>query len=234
MRFIPPRSRGFTLVEMLMVLAIASILVFAVAKSVSSRQKPAVISLLDQLEGQVQDALVQSRLNPGQTLQFRAAGSWSGQTLQIALLNSTGTQAIGSSLFSQGRQDLTAAGIDINDAWVGTALSGRTALSATPPCDSDPFFTALLPANLLCDGSGTGADPAAAPPFPPPTGGKTVFVNPISQQFTTPFHITVVGLAQGQPYAGAPIGYLVVSGNRVFKFYSPGPSTNPAQTWRRL
>jgi prepilin-type N-terminal cleavage/methylation domain-containing protein len=223
----PPKlpNRGFTLIEVLLVLFIGAILVFAVARSISSQQKPAVQSLLDELEGTLVGVIRAQDLSPN-NLQFETAGSWSNRDLEIEAVDGT-NQLVVQKFLANGHSNWAIAGIDSDGSLVASALGGRPPLNSISPCNVAPWSTAL--ANPFCNLVGT---PTNSPTIPllPSAAGKTVQLNAYNHQFVSSFCIPVVGLTNGQTYSGAPVGYVIVIGNRIYKFYSASP-TDP---WRRL
>ncbi len=225
-----PRPRGFTIIELIIVLFILSILSVFAVRSFSSRQRPAVQALLDELEGTINDALKAQDLSQT-NIQFASVGNWQAGTLEVeAVLSSAGNQLVTQKFIANGHPNGAYIAIDPtpDGKMVQIALgAARQPLANVAPCNSDPWLTAL--GNNFCLDTGSVGTGNPTTSFPPATG-KNIQLNAYNRQFVTNFCIPVVGLSQGKVYQGAPVGYLVVVGNRVFKFYTPGPN----DAWRRL
>ncbi|HJV22871.1 MAG TPA: type II secretion system protein [Holophagaceae bacterium] len=211
------RQSGYTLIEILVVLAILGILGIAAGAYITMpRQKPAVQNLLSELEGLIAESHKYSASTLG-NVQIEGLGSWSGKTLEVNF-QTTGTGArVVNSFKSASFGDWSYAGIDDGDgSMVGVAVGTETLESALSSLSLDvqlELSNALK--NPLLNG-----------------GGQKVQINAFNKQFMVPFCIPVVGLQGGKTFAGAPAGYLIVSGNRIYKFYKSGMgSTHP---WRRL
>lgn len=209
-----PRSPGFTLIETLVVMFIVALLALSAGYYlIQPRQKPAVLGVLNELEGVVAEAHKYSSATLG-TVQINTTGNWTARTFVI---NYQTRQPDGT--FSAPVNSFTAAsyrawtygGVDSGGGGMLTAVGSQTLASALT--NVSPDLAAELNIAL-----GT-----------PLTTGS-VQINPFNKQFMTPFCIPVVGLQGGASFSGAPAGMVVVTGSRIYKFYKAGPN----DPWRRL
>lgn len=210
------RQSGYSFIELMVVLAIVGILAVAGNYITAPRQKPAVQNLLAEVEGILFDAHKYADGTLGNVV-IESTGAWNpngaGFKLSFRQMGPATTDV--NSLTSGAFPARRFAGIDSTGAGVNTAVGTETlasALAATPTLAAE--LGSALGNNLTAGGVGS------------------VQINAFNKQFLTSFCIPVVGLRDGATYAGAPAGYVVVNGNRIYKFYKSGPGTqNP---WRRL
>ncbi|MBI3131703.1 MAG: prepilin-type N-terminal cleavage/methylation domain-containing protein [Acidobacteria bacterium] len=211
------RSRsGYSLIELLIVLVIVGVLaLFAGSYFFQPRQGPAVQNLLNEIEG----IIAESHKVAGSTLgnvRLEGTGSWGDKSLELKFKRVSGLGGDLGKLRADTFRDWSSAGIDASDTGIATAVGSETlasALSATAP-DLLNDLTQAMTVNLFAG------------------GGKQIELNAFNKQFMTGFSIPVVGLKDGKAYAGAPAGVIVVSGNRIYKFYKSGSGS--AKPWRRL
>jgi prepilin-type N-terminal cleavage/methylation domain-containing protein len=219
------RSTGFSLIELLVVLVIVGILATAGAfYFTQGRQEQAVRSVLSEVEGALNAAQENAKTTLG-NVTLSTGGTWTGSTplfLDYVKTDGTGDGAFVSQFPSsttrsggQRRDHMEAGVVDgTNASWITTALGSAPALNSIAPCSSDPYKSALN--TNLFTGSASG----------------TVNVNGYTQRFSAGFFVAVVGIRNGQPIPGGPMGIIVVpnGGTSVMKFYKGTNST----TWRRL
>ena len=220
------QNRGFSLVELLVVLVIVGILAVASVTMIQSRQSGSVRDVMDELEGTLTAAQVNSQVTLGD-VDISTSGTWMGtgaNALYLTYNDTTGkTSSAFRSYFAENRRSHMQAGIDTGTlGWTTTALGATPGLTTVAPGNAEPFLTAL--ANPLFSGTTL--------PTPPPPNPPTVSVNGSNKRFTRGFYIAVVGLRGTGTYVGAPVGLVVVpnNGTGVYKFYK-GPNET---TWRRL
>ena len=231
------RQRGYTMIELLVVLSIVGVLAMMAVASIRPSQSDAVRSIMITLEGQLANAQNASNMTT-QDVYIAAQGDWTGaagdvltidaRTMGPGAANPPGTTDItplsatrnGStsecftSLYSQNVRDHVNAGIDTS-TWCATALG------AAPTLQSLSFFstnTAFLAAmnNPLCQGPNL----------------SWVVLSGISHTFLTGFCIVVVGLRNGHPVVSGPIGMIVVPAGsaNIYKYYKP----NNSSVWGRM
>ena len=79
----PPNNRGYSLIELLLVVAILSILAVAGVNMIGNRQAAAVRAMLDQLEGAITQAQKEATAT-SRDVNVDFSGTWSGGNLVIA------------------------------------------------------------------------------------------------------------------------------------------------------
>ena len=226
MKHPPDPQKGYSLIELLVVLAIVGILAVAGISMMQNRQSGSVRDVMDELEGALTAAQVNSQVRLGD-VDISTSGTWMGtgaNALYLTYNDATGkTSEAFRSHFAEAQRSHMQAGIDTGAlGWYTTALGAVPGLKTVAPGNAEPFLTAL--GNPLFSG--------ATLPTPPPPNPPTVSVNGNNKRFTKGFYIAVVGLRGTGTYVGAPVGLLVVpnNGTGVCKFYK-GPAET---TWRRM
>jgi len=221
MRFRFRRCSGFSLIELLVVLAILGILSMVGLSMLGDRKGSAVRGVMDEIEG-VLMAAQRNAASTGTDVTLLASGKWTDGSDKLTIdgrrwdptktpditkpdTRLGSTSEVFTSHYFGGARDHRSAGVDKGD----TAIN----LNTVSPCKDDPFKTALD--NNLCTGA-----------------VKTVVINGTTKRFMTGFYIVVTGLQGGSPAANGPVGVIVVPGNMtsVFKFYKREGETQ----WRRL
>lgn len=211
---------GYTLIELLVVLSIISILAIASVSTFGNRPAGAVRGVMDEIEGVI-SAAHKRTISSTIDVVLTTNGVW-GSTVNPTTLMFTGANGTADSfMFVRGSRDYDYAGVDCGAGWADAAIAS---LKGVSPTDSGPFLDAL--ARPLFTGT---LNPIAAPT---PTDPAPYVINGYSKRFNQGFYIAVVGIRDGNPVSGGPVGVLVVpgGGNSIYKFYR----SNSAETWRRL
>ena len=237
-------TQGFSLIELLIVLAILGVLTYAGASSISNQRGVAVRVMLDELEGSLLDAQ-RMAVNSGRDVAITSWGSVDvpstmglargDSSLSAANIQATCTQIIASKLpttdlgksvaplyvYTNGREARNAGIAMAGSTWWAHASSGNDPMTSVYPFKTDPTFVDAMTdsANLFQQG------PAAT----------MATISGLSGRFNGSFSIQVVGLRTGQPQAGAAQGMLIVlnGGAAIYKFYNPGIDQNDGK-WRRI
>jgi prepilin-type N-terminal cleavage/methylation domain-containing protein len=242
-------ASGYSLVELLVVLAIVGILATVGVTMIGNRQSGSVRALLDELEGALNNAQ-QATAATGGDVAIVTWGNWSAATpLMMAHGNALQTDA----------QIVTAA-TDLLASLPHVDVLGQTV--AVPfrflPNDTiqsraqivaiaSPQWTNVM---LPTAAGTTNQDINSVPPFNvgPMVGvvvdANTLFqgalsrnvISGVNKRFTNTFIIPIVGTTTGGgALPGGPMGMIVVlaNGSSVYKFYNPGARDSDGQ-WRRL
>jgi prepilin-type N-terminal cleavage/methylation domain-containing protein len=234
------RCFGYSLIELLVVLAIVGILVTVGVTMIGNRPAGAVRQTMDELEGTLMGAQ-KAAVATGQDIMLVSTGEWDAAN---PLILAYGSASLGSAaILTNGkmtsesfrlavagggvglrREHLHAGVVTAATAgWWTTAKSGGNAdiVSVAPFNDANSGFKDVLTANPNLFQGGTAAN-------------GTVRISGTNKRFTTTFWIAVVGVSNGQPIVGGPMGLLVVQANgaSVYKFYNPGIASGG--TWRRM
>ena len=236
---VPTRqSRGYSLIELLVVLVIVGVLSIVGVVMLGNKPSGSVRTVMDELEGTLSAAQKLS-VATGRDVMVATTGEWSATnpmrlaygdaTLGSALVLSNGQTA--SETFRVAvnaggglqREHMYAGVVTVtNKAWWNSAASGSTAINSIDPFHTTAGFVGILTdANNLFQGN--------------PTVGSAR-ISGADKRFVTTFWIGVVGLSNGQPLSGGPMGVLVVQakGAQIYKFYNPGIRNGGDGTWRRI
>ena len=233
-------SSGYSMVELLVVLAIVGIVTLVGVTMIGDKKANSVRAVMDEIEGVLLNAQKTSQMT-SLDIYMATTGHWTDGTLVLdgrALNSATitappaalvtadwkaGTDAnrLGSptecfrSLYkSTINRDHQSAGVDCGDGWYATARGSASDLSTVDPVKSNAVLLDAMGTRLF-----TGGDSYA-------------ILNGTTHRFETGFSIVVVGLNAGAPVAGGAVGVIIVPKNSssVYKFYKPSNSV----TWRRL
>ena len=213
----PHRDNGYTLIELLVVLVIVGVLAIASVMMIGNRPASAVHGLLDNLEGVLATAQKGSTATLGD-ITLTATGNWTSST--PAKLTFTGASGTADAFtYDPHSRTQQYAGIDCGTGWADLAAASlATAFDAQKAGITDVNFltnfkAALDPsANLFKSGSAV--------------------INGYSKRANVGFYIAVVGLRNGTPVSGGPVGILVMpaGSGTIYKYFR----TSSADPWRRL
>jgi len=234
----PPRkNRGFTLIEMLVVLAIVGILSIVGVLMIGNRPSGSVRAIMDELEG-VLAAAHKRAMATGQDVVITTTGEWSVPNV----LRLTYTGATGGDNFSLAHSEANGIPVGIlrehmhagvvtvtNAGWWATARGASANIANVAPFNSATSGfqvggTSILDDNTLNLFQGGAGQVTAAR------------ISGANKRFTTTCWIEIVGLSEGNPIPGGPMGVLVVQANgaTIYKFYNPGSINGGDGTWRRI
>jgi len=249
-----PNQRGYSLIELLMVLVILSILSIAGVVYLGNRPSTGVRAILDELEGSLVEAQ-RLAIATGRDVTLATDGNWSAATPAVLVrgdatipaaewanilaaaqgtwpppkgtmtssqLNSLGIAfRLGTASGGGLTREHMNAGIAIDPTWWAAVQGGgnEDLNSITPFLGTGGFTGQLLDANLLFKNA----------------SDTTLSLSGTSKRFNQTFWIPVVGLTNGLPVPGGPMGAIFVQGNggSIYKFYNPGARQGDGK-WRRI
>lgn len=249
------REGGFTLVEMLVVLAIVAALTIAAVASLNGRPNAAVRTTVDDLEGVLSGAQ-KLAVASGLDVYLVADGTWDPKAsspfiLAYDTIKQVDRDTKPSDPASAARERIVARARDphgdITDPPgvyrilfnpLTNVQNREQSYAGVVVGDSDWYTTALGTTPDLASiapGNLSPLDSALASTARLCKGTTNfVTVSGVSKRFTSPFHIQVVGIRNAQALPGSPIGVLIVPNNSgtVYKFMNTGKFNE--SKWRRM
>jgi len=234
----PLCQNGYSLIELLVVLAIVGVLTMVGVSTLGSRSSGSVRSVMDELEGTLAAAHKRS-VATGKDVTVAVKGDWSSTTpFLLAYGDSTtqdGTAVSSATILTNGateassfhyqansRDHMHAGVVTVGSDWWATAATGNTALSSVLPfSDASSSFASLLsnPSSDAVNLSALGS----------------VKISGVNKRFTSSFYIAVVGIRGGKAITAGPMGLIVVlnNGATIYKFYNSG-AADGTNAWRRM
>ena len=244
------KDRGFSLIELLVVLVIVMILSLAGVLMMGNRQASAVRSLLDQIEGSLVTAH-QAAVASGRDVAIVNWGDWT--TAANPLVIAAGDAALTDAeirLAANNLRDSLPVAPGLSQTVVvpfrfqnadSTYARARIVLAG-----AGDWATAMMPVNGRTNQAITAVEPFVA-------GGameglavdsnnifngtlQRVLIGGGNKRFNSTFIVPVVGTSPGVgPLPGSPMGLIVVlnNGATIYKFYNPGVGDSDGQ-WRRI
>jgi len=243
-------GRGYSLIELLIVLAIIGVLALVGISMLGNRQAGSVRSLLDEVEGSLVNAR-QMSFATGRDIQVISWGTWtSANPLAIAFGDASFTPAQIQGFAQNILASNPPAGVVYGQtlavpfrylpsdttqsrARISLSGSGDWALAMLPVAGRQNVdLTTLPPFSTIAGWNGIVTD--ANNPF---TAGlnSTVVFSASNRSFLSTVVIEVVGTSSAGPLAGGAMGLIVLLANspNIYKFYNPGVLEGNGQ-WRRI
>jgi prepilin-type N-terminal cleavage/methylation domain-containing protein len=233
--------RGFSLIELLVVLVIVGILAGVGVVMIGNRPAGSLRTVLDEIEGTIASAHKLS-VARGRDVNIVTCGDWANNLAQAdrllmafgdASLAATAIRDAGRLSSESFRLATNAAGaitrehqhagvVVSGSAWWGAAALGNEDIATVEPFKTMTAFKTLdwTADNLFKGGAAV----------------NTAGISGVNKRFNSSFMVQVVGLRGGQPIPGGPLGVVVVlsNGATIYKFYNPGVIDGGDGKWRKL
>lgn len=252
----PSRVRsaaGFSLIELLVVLAIIGALAIVGVNMIGNRQSGAVRSLLDEMEGVLSNAH-KAAVATGADVAIVTWGGWdSGAPFRVAHGVASLTDAKIQTIADKLLQGIPP---DAADGPAGQTVAIPFSFMPSDPSQTRARIVAIGSdqwKNVMKDFNGkTNTDLSTVEPFKSgimvgtvtdannlfsyTTDVKRFVISGSSKRFSTTIVIPIVGTATGGgALPGGPMGLIVVlaNGGSIYKFYNPGIRDSDGQ-WRKI
>lgn len=251
----PPQSlaSGYSLIELLVVLAIVAILSIAGVTMLGNRGGNSVRVVLDELEGGIMDAH-KFAASSGREVALVTWGTWDVTTTNISMVMARGSANQTAAAIQGVANNLMA-----SPPVLPTTDPAKTVAVVFSPSRSREYMNAGVVVEdtdwwtkvMLANGDGKkNQDITTVEPFKSDaaflsaiSGPNNLFKNAINQvtisgankRFNSTFFVQVVGTSNGFAVPGGAMGLIVVQNNgaTVYKFYNPGVN-NGDGLWRRM
>lgn len=249
------KDKGFTLIEMLVVLAIIAVLSIVGVVMIGNRQAGSVRALMDEIEGGLMNAH-KAAVATGRDVAIVTWGTWDSATPMVmaqgsAALTSAQIQATAQNLLQSLPPDAalgangatvavnfnfrpndpvqTRARIALIDAeWASLMLTTPAGTTNEDIATVSPFKSGELLASVV-DNTNCLFNPTVVTP-------QQTLISGSNKRFNSTFIIPIVGTSSsGGGIPGGPMGLIVVQANgaSVYKFYNPGIKEGDGK-WRRI
>lgn len=263
MKYPGPNQRGYSLMELLVVMVIVTVLAVAGVTYLGSRPATGVRTVLDEIEGALLDAHKQA-VATGRDVTLASAGTWDPATplvlvrgdATIDIANWTtalsaaqgtwpppqGTMTDGqfSSLSLGFRLGATGAAVSREHMNAGVAVNPAWWTVANAPPNQliasvAPFNSGVHIADADTNISGFAGQLLPGNLLFTGAANTSLSISGTSKRFNQTFWIPVVGVSNGNAVPGGPMGLLFVQGNgaTIYKFYNPGAQNGDGK-WRRI
>lgn len=220
--------RGFSLIELLVVLVIVGILAMVGVTMIGNRPSGSVRAVMDELEGVIASAHKRA-VATGRDVVLNSQGDWNAATpMRLTYTGAAPADDFNLAVTANGaglaREHMHAGVVtDAAAGWWATTIAGSTAISAGPPFLAGSDFLTILNTSTLNLFRGA------------PTIGN-VRISGANKRFATSFWIQVVAIQNGAPIPGGPHGLILVQANgaTIYRFYNPGIINGGNGAWRRM
>lgn len=203
-------TQGFSMIELLVVLAIFSILSIAGVTAISSRQPSAVKGTLNTLMGVLSDARSAARAT-GRQIYLQTSGT----SISYGVAAGTGISA------TQVRGDFTVASLDTSTRnYIVIDVNG----TSYPPTSLNPAF----PSALLSQLTGSASLPT---PLLKGSTDRTHFFDGAGR-IDQSVYIAVLGGSSGAVKSGGPVGIIIVSPTSGIHAYYKASSSTSSEPWK--
>lgn len=249
-----PDQRGYSLIELLTVLAIVSILMIAGVVYLGNRPATGVRALLDEMEGSLFDAQ-KLAVATGRDVTLATGGTWTATAPMVLVRGDAGIPTASWPTILAAAQGTwpPAQGVLTVPQYTSLGLAFRVATTAGGTGLTREHLHAGVPVDLAAwtlAASGN-QDLTSVAPFVGTTGfsgqltaanlmfkgaaDTTLSISGTNKRFNQTFWIPVVSLSNGLPVPGGPMGVIFVQGNGggVYKFFNPGARQGDGK-WRRI
>lgn len=260
MKFPTRPQRGYSVIELLVVLAIVGILAMVGLTTLGNRPTVAVRANLDEIEGVLMGAQKLAVARGGADVYLVADGVWDAQAgnffvLAYDIMKPVDAAAPANTVARIVKYARNPAGAPAGEAPEGTfrlqfnsttKAVGRDHQHAGVVVAGSNWYTNALGGTMkalatVSPGNATPLSTALATANNLCQGAagdgitNVAIVSGLNKRWTRDFHLCVAGIRSGNAVPGGPVGFVIVPANSgsVYKFVNPGTSGGDG-TWRRM